>query len=322
MSEPIVLTALAVLLPGLIFFYCAPSWRGRLSRFAQFALVVAALIGCCWMVNEIAQGKLNKEIVQYLNRGAASGKAKTIADFSAAQIESAKAALVRPNAAWQSIFMPRYIGFVWIAICIGLCALLMRLPTRGFRIAAVVLVVGINLAQFSGRLFASTEPPLDRVAHDIWVHDSHNDGADVHARVYVNDTVLGAGHPGYGTMSGQQGKYYLGLERGYWIHPSEWKRVPVGRYFDVQSGGGGGRGGGGVSFSAIAAEARRPGVNRIIVWEKYFNQKPPATDPLLPLLGSGWSKAGPDEDYTVRIHWTWAELYVYRRSEYVRISGK
>jgi hypothetical protein len=318
MTEPIVLTGLAVLLPGLILFYCAPSWRGRLSRLAQFILVVATLIGCCWMVNRIAQEKLNKEIVQFLDRGA-TGKAKAIADFSRAQIESAKSALVRPNAAWQSIFMPRYIGFVWIGVCIGLCALLMRLPTRGLRIAAVLLVVGINLAQFSGRLFAGTEPPLDRVAHDVWAHDSHNVQADSHTRVYVNDAGLGPGHPGYGTLNGQQGKYYLGLERGYWIHPSEWKAAPASRYFDLPgSGRGGGGRGGSVNVSAIASEARRPQVSRIIVWEKYFNQKPPATDPLLPLLGSGWSKAGADEDYTVRIHWTWAELYIYRRSEYVR----
>jgi hypothetical protein len=317
MTEPIVLTGLAVLLPGLILYYCAPSWRGRLSRFAQFALVTAALIGCCWMVHRIAQDKLNKEIVQYLNRG--YGKTATIADFSASQIESAKLALTRPNAAWQSIFMPRYIGFVWIGICIALCALLMRLPTRGFRFAAVLLVVGINLAQFGGRLFAGTEPPLDRVAHDIWAHDSHNANADATTRVYVNDAALGPGHPGYGTLNGQQGKYYLGLERGYWIHPSEWKNVPVGRYFDVSGSGRGRGGGGGVSPSAIAAEVRRePQVKRIIVWEKYFTQKPPVSDPVLPYLGAGWSKAQPDEDYTVRIHWTWAELYVYRRSEYVR----
>ncbi|MDB5319061.1 MAG: hypothetical protein JWN40_692, partial [Phycisphaerales bacterium] len=291
MSEPIVLTGLAVLLPGLILFYCAPDWRGRLSRLAQFALVVAALIGSCWMVNRIAQDKLNKEIVQYLD-GSTTIATKTIGDFKPADIARAKRDLTRENGAWQSIFMPRYIGFVWIAVCIGLCALLMRLPTRGLRIAAVVLVVGINLAQFSGRLFAGTEPPLDQVAHDIWAHDSHNDNADTQTRVYFNDIAIGAGHPGYGTMNGQQGKYYLGLERGYWIHPSEWKRGgSASLYFDLQGSGRGGRGGGGgVNVSAIASEARRsPQVKRIITWEKCFNQKPPTTDPLLPLLGPGWS---------------------------------
>ena len=35
------------------------------------------------------------------------------------------------------------------------------------------------------------------------------------------------------------------------------------------------------------------------------------------MLGAQWVRTGV-QDYTVRFHWTWAELYVYRRSEYVR----
>jgi hypothetical protein len=214
-------------------------------------------------------------------------------------------------------------GFVWIAFCIALSALLMRLPTRGLRFAAVALLVGVNLAQFSGRLFADTEPPLDRVAADLWAHDSHNPKGDPTTEVHINDArVDGPGHPGYGTLSGQQGKYYLGLARGYWIHPSLWKRGDGSADFDVPSmrgGGGRGRGRGGVlDYDMIAADARRsPATKRIIVWEKYFDEPPPKTDYLGGLLGAGWKRVS-EEDYNVRFHWTWADLYVYRRSEYVR----
>jgi len=316
MSEPIVFTGLAVLLPGLALFYCAPTWRGRLIRVAQFALVFAALVACSWLVYRIADDKLNKEVIEYLG----GGKGAKITDYSAGQIENAKSALTRPGGAWQSIFMPRYIGFVWIALCIALCALLMRLPTRGFRIAALTVFIGVNLAQFGGRLFAGTEPPLDRVATDIWAHDSHNAHRDRSTLVYVNDVATsGAGHPGHGTLNGQQGKYYLGLARGYWIHPSEWKRTSASRYFDIGGNGGRGRGGGGISYNAIASDARRdPSVRHIIVWDKFINEDPPTNDPLLPLLGPTWQKATPDEDFIGRFHWTWAELFTYRRSEYVR----
>jgi hypothetical protein len=224
-----------------------------------------------------------------------------------------RAVSVVESRVWQSIFMPRYIGFVWSAFCIALVALLMRLPTRGVRFAAIALLLGVNLAQFGGRLFAGTEPPLDRVAHDMWTHDSHNPNADRSAMVFVNDApVGGSGHPGYGWMTGQQGKYYLGLERGYWIHPSEWKRVSGSEYFDMPSTRGR------LDYERIASAVRRaPKVKRVIVWEKYFDETAPRPDRLGPLLGSDWTKVE-ERDYNVRFHWSWADLYVYRRSEYVR----
>jgi hypothetical protein len=239
-------------------------------------------------------------------------------------VEIATAKAYVEQTLWQSIYMPRYMGFVWIAFGVALCALLMRLPTRGFRYAAIGLLVAVNLAQFRARLFAGTEPPLQQVAEEIWRHDSHNPAGDLTTRVYVNDSmVAGPGHPGYGTLAGQQGKYYLGLARGAWIHPTEWKRVAAGRYFDIHpAGGGGGRGRRTtLDESSIAAEVRRsPGLKRVIVWEKYFDAMPPLADrdPLLPLRGAGWQRAGEPRDHHVRFHWTWADLYVYRRSEYVR----
>jgi hypothetical protein len=211
-------------------------------------------------------------------------------------------------------------GFVWIALGIGVCALLMRLPTRGLRYGAVGLLIAVNLVQFGARLFAGTEPPLAEVAKDVWRHDRHNPQADLTARVYVNDAmVAGPGHPGYGTLSGQQGKYYLGLERGEWLHPTLWKRVSSGQYFDIHGGRGGRGRQGTLDYSSIAGDVRRSaGLKRVVVWEKYFDEKPPAADPLLPLLGAGWKRVGEPRDYDVRFHWTWADLYVYRRSEYVR----
>jgi 4-amino-4-deoxy-L-arabinose transferase-like glycosyltransferase len=313
MTDPMVFVGLAVVLPGLVLFYCAPRWRGRAVRVAQFAVVFAALVGCCWLVYEIAHAKFNKEVAEVLEPklNPPAPAPVVLARHTAGEVE--RAVSVVETRVWQSIFMPRYMGFIWSAFCIALVALLMRLPTRGVRFAAIGLLVGVNLAQFGGRLFAGTEPPLDRVAHDIWTHDSHNPRADRTTMVFVNDeAVSGPGHPGYGTMSGQQGKYYLGLERGYWIHPSEWKRVSGSQYFDMPSMRGE------LNYGRIAASLRRsPQVKRVITWEKYFDESAPRPDRLGPLLGSGWTKVD-ERDYNVRFHWSWADLYDYRRSEYVR----
>jgi hypothetical protein len=332
MVQPAVFVALAILLPGLILYYCGRGWGERAKRIAQFALVATALVGSCWLVYTVVQNKFDKEVAEVLEPKALSGTGGVSSSQVLARHSAAELAMARSHVetrVWQSIFMPRYMGFVWIAFGIALCALLMRLPTRPLRIAAVALLVAVNLAQFSGRLFAGTEPPLDRVANEIWAHDTtHNPHGDGTARVYVNDAaVAGPGHPGYGTLSGQQGKYYLGLARGYWIHPSEWKRVNSEEYFDIHGSGGRIRGGGPrgrqpqglLSYPSIAADIRRsPQLKRVIVWEKYFDEDPPKSDPLLPLLGPEWARASEPEDYSVRFHWTWADLYIYRRTEYVK----
>jgi 4-amino-4-deoxy-L-arabinose transferase-like glycosyltransferase len=313
MTEPMVLLALAIVLPGVVLFYCGPTWRARVARVAQFALVLAALVGLCWVVYALVRGKFDKEVAQVLAR---SGRAVTPAALAMAKSEVERLM-------WHSIFMPRYMGFVWIAFAIAACALLMRLPTRGLRLAAVGLLLAVNLAQFRARLFAGTEPPLEQVAKEVWRHDSHNPQADLTGRVYVNDSlVAGPGHPGYGTLSGQQGKYYLGLARGTWLHPAEWKQVSSSQHFDLH-GSRMSRGSRGqrfpLDYASIARDVRQSaGVKRVIVWEKYFDGKPPAADPLVPLLGSGWGRVGEPQDHRVRFHWSWSDLYLYRRTEYVK----
>ena len=390
MTEPLVLTAIAVLLPGLAIFYSGRNWASRLSRVAVFSVIVGILYGACWITWWVNYSKLAKEVFQTFEKEIAvsvqASRALTPMQEEAqhlietrgylgayraimgpedtkesaatlalraqlrARAETIKQGFIRPGGVWQSIFMPRYFGFVWPAFCIALIALFMRLPTRAARIAAMTLLIGVNLTQFSQRLFAGTEPPLQHVAREVWQHDTtHNRGiaqfvlpaedleqlpkasagdvanllhyavlgGDASARVYVNDTPLaGAGHPGYGTLQGQQGKFYLGFERGYFMHPSEWKRTDSSRYFDIFPTQGR-RGSGGLYYDSIASDIHRTtDVRSVIVWEKFFNDAPPK-DHLGPLLGAGW-KLVHEKEYAVRFHWTWAELYLYKRFEYAR----
>jgi 4-amino-4-deoxy-L-arabinose transferase-like glycosyltransferase len=318
LSEPFVLTCLVILLPGLLIFYSGPTWSRRIGRLVQFVLVSAVLVASCWLVYTLIQQKFEKELAQAAEK---AHDPQFIRRYGTPRAYVTKVV-------WASIFMPRYVGFAWIAFCIALCTLLMRLPTRPLRFVAILLLVAVNLSQFSGRLFAGTEPPLDRVAVDSWSVDSHNEHPDVTTRVYINDTpVGGSGHPGWGTMVGQQGKYYLGLARGYWIHPTEWKSARGSEYFDIGSriapGGGNPRAAprGRSAFpdpATIALDARRsPQVKRIIVWDKFFDETVEHKDRLETLLGSSW-KVASEQDYNVRFHWNWSDLYVYRRTEYVR----
>src|SRR5688572_23879340 len=53
-----------------------------------------------------------------------------------------------------SVWMPRYLGFAWPALALAVAVLLLRLPTRPLRWAAVALLVGVNLSVFGARLFA------------------------------------------------------------------------------------------------------------------------------------------------------------------------
>jgi len=388
MTEPLVLTAIAVLLPGLVLFYCGRNALDRLIRVTLFSLIVGIIYGACWITYHVNLSKLAKEVGQTFEKEIAAAvqtsrpltpqleeaarlieeqgylgayRAIMSPDSSTPQtaihsqlrtrVEAMKQQFIRPGGVWQSIFMPRYFGFIWPAFCIALIALYMRLPTRGVRIAAMTLLIGVNLGQFSQRIFAGTEPPLQHVAREVWQHDTtHNRGiaqlallpedleqlpkrpaagdvanllhyailgGDSTGRVYVNDGSLGgAGHPGAGTLQGQQGKYYLGFERGFYMHPSEWKRTDSTRHFDIYPAGGR-RGGSGLNYDAIATEIRRaPELRRVIVWDKFFSNAPPV-DRLSPLLGSEW-KLMHEKEYTVRFHWTWAELYLYKRFEYAR----
>jgi 4-amino-4-deoxy-L-arabinose transferase-like glycosyltransferase len=316
LTHPHVLLAAAVIVPGLSLYYCGTSWRDRLKRVLQFAAVVGAILLACHLAYKAADAKLNKEIEQFVAKNPAYQSSDPV--HSQRLLEQVKEQLSTRGAPWQSIFMPRYVGFVWIPFCIALCALYMRLPTRPLRILAVALLVGVNLLQFRARLFAGTEPPLDIVAQDVWRHDTiNNRAADATGRTYVNDAAVDSpGHPGYGTLQGQQGKYYLGLARGYWIHPTEWKRVRSDQYFDIHPKGSRG----GVSPSLIAADARRyPNLKRIIVWDKHFGRTPDAdsADRLIDYMGPGWKRVS-QQDYNVRLHWNWTDLYVYRRTEYER----
>src|SRR5436305_10997237 len=116
--------------------------------------------------------------------------------------------IVQKNQDTGQCFMPRYIAFGWPAFAIAICALIMRLPTRPVRWLAIVLLLGVNLAQAWGRMFAGSEPPIDHIMHDLWAAQESNDTV----RTYVQPGGS-SNHPAGGNIQNNPGRYYLPIER-------------------------------------------------------------------------------------------------------------
>jgi hypothetical protein len=69
-----------------------------------------------------------------------------------------------PDRSW---WLPRYMGVIWPAFAIGLCALLARLPSRALRWTAFGILLGVNLSHAGERILDGTEMPIDRLARDL-----------------------------------------------------------------------------------------------------------------------------------------------------------
>ena len=209
------------------------------------------------------------------------------------------------NRRWHSIWVPRYLGFVWPAIALGISALLMRLPTRPLRGLAILVVLGINGSFGFGRIFAGTEPPIDKMAKDVY--DAQ--GNTSRTRTYMDIRTRGPG-PAQGTIRTYPGNYYLQMNA--WSKPMSPSRFD-GLYseFDLRDG---------FEAPSVAREvARSPRLTHLIVWEE-FDQRPSDTsDAVLPLL-PGWN-IDDEEWYPLRLYWDWEDVSYMRQRDYIKVSG-
>jgi hypothetical protein len=214
-----------------------------------------------------------------------------------------------------SIWMPRYLGFAWPAVAVAVAVLLLRLPTRPLRWAALALLVGVNLAQYSARLFAGTEPPADRMARDLLDAQPQ----DATSRMYWGARTSPSGAPGGGYLWSVPGGYYLSVFSGRPTNPEEmitafhggrfaqkWKKwnvsiLPLDQY--------------------VASDlTRTPRLTRIVTWENFTPRKTVTPeDKVAARLGDTW-KPVKEELFYVRDHWTWRNMMTLRRREYARVG--
>ncbi|MCS7033006.1 MAG: hypothetical protein NZ561_03315 [Phycisphaerae bacterium] len=251
---------------------------------------------------------------------------------------------------WHNVWMPRYLGVLWPAFAIALCALILRLPTRPLRGGVIALLLAVNVVQFAVRVWGGSEPPTDRIARDI-IHSQptlvrHQQltldvlrqtqamiagrepqlwkitrqlqrlppDQPVSTRVYVNTGMWGP-EPGGGVIGSFAMRYYLCLLGGVEPSPVQFRRLRnvVDRNFSYTIG---------LSPTLIAADTRAdPSVQRIITWERLERGRRDVNfaDPLRARLGPAWRRVD-QQLFTARDHWTWMNKYQLRRREYVRIG--
>jgi hypothetical protein len=216
-------------------------------------------------------------------------------------------AAIEAGKGWQSLWVPRYLGFVWPALIVAIAALLMRLPTRPLRIAAIIFFLGINLAVGSIRLFDQTEPPVDFMAADYLT------AADSTSRTLVRmDIDRGAQYPGGGNLFGGPGEYYLDLLGHVTTDPPGFQQSILRRqrfgFFPSRS------------MSSIPT-----GINRIIVWNQFnlpsmYGTNTPwrfrARDEIVART-PGWHLVD-EQEFMARDCWIWEDLAMYRRRVYAR----
>jgi hypothetical protein len=206
----------------------------------------------------------------------------------------------------DSVWMPRYLGFVWPAFAIAVCALLMRLPTRPLRWGAIGLLMVVNLSQHWGRVFAGSEPPVDQMARDVAVSQSSD------SRCYVDMPFKGP-KPGEGALFTYCGRYYLHISSGKPIEPDELLTRGYESKFDIWTPR--------IlpPFEMFVANTVQdaPSLKRIIVWDSLRPGEIRSSDEIIQKLSPTWKLVSLNE-YKVRDHWTWRDLITARRRVYER----
>ena len=242
------------------------STRAHAVRFVQIVIVAAVLIGVCEVL--------------YV----------TLAPMA---LEADAA-----DRSWHSLWVPRYLGFLWPLLTVGTAALLLRLPTRPVRVTAVSLLVLVNGLMIGRRVFADTEPPVDRMAADVFASQPQN----ASVRTYTN---LGHGdvNPGGGDLMSNPGRYYLQLLG--WKQPMSPNAFHLILYgYRLNAGYGNDR--------IVSDVLDTPRLDDVITWVSYED-----TPPAKLALPSPWTCVS-EKTYAVTAYWDWKPKMTYVRREYRR----
>jgi hypothetical protein len=200
---------------------------------------------------------------------------------------------------WESLWVPRYMGFIWPMLAVAVAALLMRLPTRGLRGAAIVFLLGLNLGIGCFRIFGQTEPPVDLMAADVFDAEE----ASHHTLTWTH-LAASQDSPGSENIYGEPGQYYLQMLENKPMDPVLF-RLAVAQRKSKNPG-----------LRAMPWDREMPAdVRRIILWSEYdLSGQVQVVEPRVP---PDW-KLQSDQLFIARDCWIWQDLARYRRSVYVK----
>lgn len=211
-------------------------------------------------------------------------------------------ALSSGGAESSSVWIPRYLAFVWPAFAILTCAGILALRPKPLRWLAIALLIGTNVAQDAAMVFAPSEPPVDRIADDV----CNAAGSGGELRTYVTDRPPSSAGNNGGTISNSVGRYYLAIRTGNRLGPAGFFTDDINDFAPVRLWS---------KPADLAADVQTSPIPRqLIVW----NYLPPDAAPALPdAPGRTWQLVE-NRIIPVRDHWTWRTLYFYRRAQYAR----
>jgi hypothetical protein len=289
-----------------LLYFSGYTTRQRVIKTLRFLLVAAAVIGLCSGIAAFWQ-------IQYARHWA---KMQEL-------YGPATSPETRPDLDWMSLWMPRYVGVAWPALAIAAAALLMRLPTRWFRVTALVVLLGINATNAVLHMTAGTWPPHPRMFGDV------AESRDSQGRTRIILSTLDPARSGrrrwfdasnYGHY-GDIGRYYACIYLGLNVTPTEFRTGEVvAQYRDY--------------LGDLVMPAEIPGVmqstpsaDRLIVWERYFEkfdqpESLPADDDIVRAIGEVWTQARPAEIYRLKSWYDWGDMGWARRREFVKAAGR
>jgi hypothetical protein len=206
-----------------------------------------------------------------------------------------------------SIWMPRYLGFVWPAFAIAACVLIRRLPLAPVRALVIAAIVVVNLGVFYHRVNLG-EPRTDLIGRDYRVaRDS--DQVRLFARAEENRW---RGAPGGGSMMSMPAVYYVSLE----THQPTSSAGAIGmmrRGLDLDPLGGD------VANGIRARLNRDPKCNEFFLWiERRVDDERNIAQWVADTIDPEWSATEQPRNWMIYDHWTWRKLYRLERHHWKR----
>jgi hypothetical protein len=265
-----------------IAFWSASGWRKALSGLARIIAVAATIVLLCELL-------------------------------AAARLPLDRWAHQHIGSAWDehtSVWMPRYFAISLPAVLLAAVLLIRRLPTRALRIAAVALIVTVNIAQHAARVWAGSEPPTELIAADMLA--AQGPTTTTRTFTHLEPRRVNFGAPGSGIPHSTPMAYYLNILSGrtstpngfVWQLDNGFEHWPPSWWPEITQ-------------YVVRNIQLTPRLKRIVVWdEPPVDQLQPA-DRLADQLSPAWRRVA-DATFTVRDHWTWRNLYLCRRRVYER----